>query len=239
IVAAPIIRTLWGEAFLHYPMNFVLMPQVFYYKQIFIYIWLDGLLSAMAVWMVYKANEGEKVSLGSAFRAVLPKYIMLASFLLMMFFAVYLAGYAENFAFLKLMRFKFVSAIAKSGALEFIKVFLNFFVIGLIETMLVFVIPFIALGNKTFFKAIGSSFETAKRLFGAAFLIVIIPTLTLLPFSLLKIALPQLMDKTMPEITMAVLAGNVIMGMLVDSMVTISAALLFLARKDLLVEKAK
>lgn len=233
LVFAPIIKTLWGEAYLHYPFNFNLMPRLFYYVQIGIYILIDGLLSGMAVWMVFRANEGKKPVFSEALKKVFPKYIILAGFLLTIFLIVYSISFGENLAIAKLLRFKFMVILLKRGLLDFIKVFFNFFVIALVETLFAFVIPFVVLGGRGFFKAIGGSFSLARKLFFTVFILIIIPTTISLPISLLKAGLPALMAKTLPEITFLVLAGGVVLTVFIDTIVTSSLAFLFLLRKDL------
>lgn len=233
IVFGPIIKTLWGEQFLHYPFNFLLMPKLFYYVQIGVYVLLDGLLSAMAVWMVAQANDGKRPNLKKALKAVFPKYLALLGFLLSVFLIVRFISYGENFLIWKSMKFKLTEALLRKGLMDSAKVFLNFFIIVLIETAFAFVIPFLVLEKRGFFKAIGGSFGLARRLFLAAFTLIIVPTFISLPISLLKTGLPILMDKTLPEITFVVLGLGVLVTVAIDSIVTASLAFLFLLKKEL------
>jgi len=239
LVFAPIIKTLWGEAYLHYPFNFNLMPKLFYYAQVSVYVLMDGLLSGIAVWMIFRVNEGKKPVFSEALKKVFPKYIILVGFLLTVFLIVYMISFGENFAIMKLLRFKFMTILLKRGLLDFIKIFLNFFIIVLIETLFAFVIPFVVLKGRGFFKAIGGSLSLAKKLFFTVFILIIIPTTISLPISLLKAGLPALIAKTLPEITFLVLGAGVILTVFIDWIVTTSLALLFLLRKDLGLEKIK
>ncbi|MBU1933361.1 MAG: hypothetical protein KKC66_05625 [Candidatus Omnitrophica bacterium] len=233
IVFAPIIKTLWGEAFLHYPFNFSLMPKLFYYVQIAVYIFLDGLLSGMAVWMVYQANEGKKPTLLDSLKKVLPKYVTLTAFLLTIYLIVYFISYGENLALMKSIKFKAVAFLMNKGLLQFINVFVNFFIILLIETVAAFVIPFVVLEDKRYFKGLAGSFGLVKRVFFSAFILIAIPTLISLPFSLLKAGFPALINKTLPEITFLVLGLSVVVTIFIDCVVTTSLAFLFLLRKEL------
>ena len=238
IVFGPLIKSLWGEAFLHYPFNFSLMPKLFYYVQIAVYIFLEGFLTSMAVWMVFRVNEGKKPSLRESARKALPKYIAVMALLASIFLIVYLLNYIEMFAIKKfLIKFKFMELLVKKNLLEFILVCVNFFIVALLESVLAFAIPFIVLENKKFFKAIGSSFSMARRNFGSVFILILAPTLFALPFSLLGAGLPILTNKTFPEITFIVLGGSVIIGFLADCMVTLSLTFLFLSKRDEGVEK--
>jgi hypothetical protein len=215
------------------------MPRLFYYAQIALYIFIDGLLTGIAVWMVYEANEGKKPIFSEAIKKVLPRYFTLAAFLFVIFFIVYFLSYGQNILLLKLLRIRFVTFLAKKGILDFIKVIFNFIVIVLIETGFAFAIPFAVLEGKRFFNAIGGSLSLLKKLFSKAFILIFVPTLLSLPFSLMKIGLPVLMDKTLPEITLLVLGLSVIVVVFIDTIVTTSLVFLFLLRKDLEVAKAK
>ena len=93
-----------------------------------------------------------------------------------------------------------------------------------------FAMPFAVLEDKRFFKALLGSLSLVKRLFLAVFILIAIPTLVTLPFSLLKTGLPALMDKTLPEITLLVLGLSVIVTVFIDCIVTVSLTLLFLSK---------
>ncbi|MBU1912952.1 MAG: hypothetical protein KKB22_05435 [Candidatus Omnitrophica bacterium] len=238
IVFGPLIKSLYGEAFLHYPFNFSLMPKLFYYVQITVYIFLEGFLTSVAVWMAFRVNEGKKPSLRESAGKALPKYVAVMALLASIFFIVYLLNYAEAFAIKKfLIKFKFMEVLVKKNLLEFILICVNFLIVVLLESALAFAIPFIVLENKKFFKAIGSSFSLARRNFGSVFILILAPTLFVLPFTLLGAGLPILTNKTFPEITFIVLGGSVIVGFLADCMVTLSLTFLFLSKRDEGVEK--
>jgi len=239
IVCAPIIRTLWGEQFLHYPFNFFMMPRLFYYVQIAVYILIDGLLSGAAVWMVFQINEGKRVSFMGSIKKVLPKYLTLAGFLLTIFLIVYGVSYMENLVILKLLKVKIVAALANRGLLDFIQAFLNFFLIALIEIVFAYVIQFTVLENKRYFRSIAGSFTLMKKFFITTFLLVAVPALLSLPFTLLKTGLRELIDVTVPEITLLVLGISTIIVVLVDCYVTVSLTFLFLSRKDLDLERLR
>ena len=233
IVFGPIIKTLWGEAFLHYPFNFSLMPKLFYYSQITVYIFIDSLLSGMAIWMVFQANEGKKPKLIDSLKKALSKYVTLAGFLAAIFLIVYLVNYGEKLLIFKSVKLKFMASMIDSGMLDFALVFLNFFIILFVEMIFAFAMPFAVLEDKRFFKALGGSLILAKKLFLTVFILIAVPTLTLLPFSLLKTGLSALVDKTLPEITLLVLGLSVIVTVFIDSIVTVSLTLLFLLKKEI------
>lgn len=233
IVFGPIIKTLWGEMFLHYPFNFSLIPRLFYYGEITAYIFIDSLLSGMAIWMIFQANEARKPKLLEALKKALSKYVTLAGFLVAIFLIVSFVYYGEKLLIFKLEKLRFMASLIKTGMLDFVLVFLNFFIILFVEMLFAFAMPFAILEDKRFFKAFLGSLSLLKRFFLATFILIFIPTLVALPFSLLKIGLPALMDKTMPEITLLVLGLSVVVAVFIDCIVTVSLTLLFLSRKEI------
>ena len=233
IVFNPLIKTVWGEAFLHYPFNFELMPKLFYYVQIAVYIFLEGFLTSMAVWMVFQVDEGKKPNLRKSADKALPKYIAVMALLASIVLIVFLLNYVEMFAIKKFfIKFKFTEFLVKKNLLEFILVCVNFLIVALLKTALAFAIPFMVLENKRYFKAIGASFSLASGNFGSVFILILVPTLFPLLFSLLVAGLPILTNKTFPEITFIVLGGSIIAGFLADCMVTLSLTFLFLLKRD-------
>src|SRR3990167_8068562 len=40
----PIVRTLWGEGFVHFPNNYLILPKLFQNAQVFIYIFVSSYL---------------------------------------------------------------------------------------------------------------------------------------------------------------------------------------------------
>lgn len=233
LVFAPIIKTLWGEVFLHYPFNFSLMPKFFYYVQVSVYIFLDSLLSGIAIWMVFQVNEGKKPRLIEGLKKAVSKYLTLAGLLLAIFLIIAFIYYGERLLIYKILtKLKFVVLLMKSGMLDFITVFVNFFIIVLVEMVFAFSMPFVMLEDKRFFKAISGSLALTKRFFAPIFILITVPMLVSLPFSLLNTGLPALMDKTFPEIMFLVLGLSVIFTIFIDSVVTTSLTLLFLSRNN-------
>src|SRR3989338_4563138 len=45
----PIVQTLWGEKFTHYPNNFIVLPKLFQYAQAPIYIFFSCFFIAVAI----------------------------------------------------------------------------------------------------------------------------------------------------------------------------------------------
>lgn len=237
IVFAPIIRTIYGEVYLHYPFNFYMMPKLFYYFQMVVYILIDGLLSGIAVYMVMQVKNRKQPNFIEAARKVLPKYFIFVSFLIFTFLLVTLVSLGSNFITTKLLGFKIIRMFLKGGVLMLGGTFFNVIIIALIETFFAFMIPLAVFKNKSFLKSIIGSVRLSSKWFWTIFLLTFVPSFIAFPFALLKLGLPAVMDKLMPEAALVILGAGVVFMMFVDAIVTVSVAFLFLSRKELQVEK--
>ncbi|MDZ4346211.1 MAG: hypothetical protein U1E51_27685, partial [Candidatus Binatia bacterium] len=86
---APVIRRFWGEQFLHYPENFVLLPKLFTHAHFVIVTFIGVVVSALVI----KKVEGdvcgsESISILAAAGFVLRKYFKL--------FIIWIAMYAVS-----------------------------------------------------------------------------------------------------------------------------------------------
>src|SRR3989344_2991392 len=59
----PIIERRWGELYLHYPLNFVVIPKLFQYFKVPLYILIVNFLIAVAIKIVVEVNSNKKISL--------------------------------------------------------------------------------------------------------------------------------------------------------------------------------
>ena len=57
IFFSPIISRIWGEQYLHYPMNLMLLPKLFYYVQMVVSLFLSSFLIVLVVDMVAAINN--------------------------------------------------------------------------------------------------------------------------------------------------------------------------------------
>ena len=88
---APIIRNLWGEEYLHFPMDLVLLPKLFFYAQMGIFLFLSSFLTVLIVDMVVDVNNEKKVNFKASLQRSLGGYvyIFLYSFLSIFLFQVF------------------------------------------------------------------------------------------------------------------------------------------------------
>ncbi|RKY30003.1 MAG: hypothetical protein DRP74_07815, partial [Candidatus Omnitrophota bacterium] len=227
----PIISRLWGDAYLHYPTNFLLLPRLGSISRMFLAVVLSSLLTGMAVFLVAKVRNKEQVNLKEAFIQAVKRYLSLLIIvgLLVVFFYVSV----KAFSFLVV---KYFTATGQTRLLWMkpaiwfgpISLAVNFFIALIIQSLFVYAIPFLMIGKEKLVKAIIRSLVLFKRLFLPTLVLVGIPLLLYVPITILEQNSAFLIQRVFPEfILIVLLLGIAISSLVVDLLVTISTATLY------------
>lgn len=75
VIFGPIIRTFWGERFLHYPLNFLLLPKLASLSRMVLSVIFSSLLTGMAVAIILDIYNKKHVKLEAAFKSALKRYL--------------------------------------------------------------------------------------------------------------------------------------------------------------------
>jgi hypothetical protein len=218
-VLAPVIRAFWGEQFLHYPMNFLLLPRLFELGKTAL-DFLPGLvLSATAVALVAQADERQPVKMGDGMKKVLSRYLRL----------VVIWGITLGIA-LGLVRL-----VRYAGYLWPLREFVVWGEVAvsvLVQMLLVFALPSVVIENKKVTVSLARSLQLLRRYPLTVLLLVGIPNLLLAPFLYLQSRIPTLMQRYFPETALCVMAAYVAVIVLADFLITASSALLLLMHRE-------
>ena len=77
IFFGPLISKVWGPQYLNYPLNYVLLPELFFRVQMPINIFINFFLIGIATHILMLINDGKRVLFRPVMRAVGPSYIYL------------------------------------------------------------------------------------------------------------------------------------------------------------------
>lgn len=235
LIFGPPIRTFWGEGFLHYPANFLLLPKLASLSRMFLSLLLGSLLTGIAVLMLRDYYNNKRQTLTSYFKVTLSNYPSL--FLVVLIFTasfyfltkVLILGLAKYFTGGH-RQLLFLSARTWMGP---ILLFLNFLFIIFIQSIFVFAIPLIMIEKRKFISAIAGSFSLFRRMFLRTIILIILPMLLYLPIIILNYKAAFLIEELFPEAIFIVLfAGIIISSLIVDPVITISATCLYLLYKE-------
>ena len=110
---------------------------------------------------------------------------------------------------------------------------INFLLALLIQSVFIYAIPILIIEKEKLVKAIIKSILLFKKLFVPTLILVGLPMLFYVPVIILQYNNTILMDRFFPEITLWVLLLSIIVSSLVvDSLATISTAVLYLMHKE-------
>src|SRR3989338_1577229 len=224
----PLIRRLWSENFLYYPLNLLLLPKLFQSIQIPLYIFVSSFLIAVAISIIASVNSDKKVQFQKAVKENLWAYVhvVIASTII---FAVVLGlfkvyGLVFNRALL---------IAAQSGVKFWIKqvIILGAPVINLLISIFVtvlfaYVLPIIVIERKKIFAALILNFQVLWKSFWFTFAVVLIPSLLYLPILLLRSTTP--LGNVLPDLRVILIVLSIIVIVAIDAIVYSALTTLYL-----------
>ncbi|HTY44983.1 MAG TPA: hypothetical protein VMD52_03215 [Patescibacteria group bacterium] len=235
LVLGPPIRTFWGERFLHYPANFLLLPKLSSLSRMFLSVFFGSLLTGTAVAMAVDVFTKGKARFDNSLKTALKKYLVLFAIILVVTVLFYLALRFSSTALVKYFiaghrKLLFIPAALWLGPLA---VIINLAVAIVIQALFTYAIPALMAENQRFITCIFRSFVAFKDLFGKTLLLVTLPILAYLPIIVLNYNAAFLIRKAFPEIILIVLlAGVFISALVVDLLITYSTAFLYLLYRN-------
>jgi len=162
----PIVGTLWGMEFTHYPNSILILPKLFQNIQVVIFIFISSFFISVAIWIISAINGGKKVDYSLACKDTLGQYIHI--------FSAALIAFCTFLGFYKLYQLA-LNSILKTGSVDGIffvakKVILygvpyaNLLIGVFVTAMFAFVFPIIVIDKRKILAAIGLNF---KNLWGS------------------------------------------------------------------------
>ena len=225
VLAKPVIRKFFGEQFLHYPGNLLILPKLYYYAEVLLYVSASALLTAMAVNIFKNITEGLPVRPGVMFKNAVKRYFAYFAYGCLVTIILFFLNKGEMFLFSKAMArlSRFLPGPALT-ALSFGFMIFLFITTIIVYTFLISAIPLMVLGKKSLVKSLGLSIYIGARNFLNIFALIFMPFILYLPFTVLKSFTNNLVDKTFPEISLLITAAGVVMTIFVDCFMILSVS---------------
>lgn len=230
----PLITVVWSEEFLHYPQNLVLLPKMFYYVQIVLYLFLGTYLLAVTAKIVSILNEHTRVNVLHAFKetASLYVHIFTASVFSYVLFQSLTSGYVQLIELLITLN-PFRENMYFWNKLFVLSVpYFQFFLGIVASALLIYVVPIIVIEKQKVFSALVKNFKIVLRYIPASLLLVAFPTLLYLPILTLRNNIPMLMNVICPEIQLIAIVAGLLISMFIDLMIMVSATTFYLFIKE-------
>lgn len=227
---APPIKVFFGEIYLHYPYNLLLLPTLFDYPDIVLVLIFTPLISGMTVGMVSQAREGNKPEFSRNLLLAVKKYLILLGLGVIVTIIVFSIFQAGKFLFLKF----YTEEVAKVIHIPTWRMFrltqyFCFFLTLLIEIFFAFCIPAVMIENKKIFGSIKCGFKVSSSLFLPTFILISVPTIFDIMIVLIKQKMiSQLMDKFFPEIVFVIMGVGFCIYLLTQVIRIVSLTVVFL-----------
>jgi len=221
-VGTPIISKFFGEAYTRYPMFLLILPKLFHYFQVVIFIFLGIFLSAMSVDLLRRTKDKLKMDLRAVINYVRKRYLAFVVYGIIIVVVGAFVKKVDTVLFNNILRLVYRSLpdvalkaipFARSVSLLGAHIFMNVF--------LILTIPVLVMQNVSFVRALSKSVYLGFRHFFTIFVTILIPYLVYLPFVLLKSFPTEVATKTFPEITFVITFAGIFVGQLVECFVII------------------
>lgn len=231
LILAPPVRVFMGEQFLHYPLNFLILPRLVFIGRIFIYITF-GLLSLVMTMAIIIQIEEEKEEirfLGNFNRAVrrYPSLFVLGLAYCFGAFIIYKAP--------RLLLSRITLTGPGHGISSVIVLIFSFLGMVLLEGMLIYTVLFVFIKRENLITGIKKGFKFFGKFFINTFWFVFIFRGLNLLTILAKNKSPLIVEKffpLFPEAFLLILAFEIVLLLFSNFFITILASEFFLTKRE-------
>lgn len=212
VLLAPIIRTFWGERFLHYPENFLLLPKLLNHAHVLILTFFGIFVTGMIIKKTEAYFSGSEISFVDAGVMIFRKYFVL------------MAAWVICYGLFMLIIKKTLPLLPPQIVLRFG----GSFVLGIFfQVLSAFFLPMILLSGKGLFPSLWDGLKLSLAHSPLILILASLPLLVLLLSSFFKAMTPVYIQFN-PELTLGVLVLGIAVSLAVDFVLTSSLTVLFL-----------
>lgn len=229
----PIIGKLWSDTFMHYPINFSLLPKLFQYSQVPIFIFCSSFLIATSIKIIHLLNNEEEVKFGKVIVSLIPTYIfiVMASMISFLFVMLFYHGYSQIYARALEIRstsgaFYWVKATIVHGA-PFFSLLLT--IVG--TTLFAYVLPLLVIEKRKIFSALIENFKLVFTSPFKTFFIVFLPSIIYALILLLRNQIP--FEGRVPELRAISIVVSIFVTVIIDAVVYTALTTYYLTRKGI------
>ncbi len=215
----PVIRRA-GEAYLHYPFNFVFLPELFQYFQVPIYIFISSFFTGTAVLIIADINNNKNVEWAASVKRTLSRYVHLVTAAVIAWAVFYGAQVFYEYWFVTYF------GITQGRAMA------HLFIGVAVTALFAFVFPLIMIEKKKVFSALFDNLKGLWNSWPSIFIIVLLPTLFYIPILLLKGNVMKVIDETFPEMVFVLLIIGIFALMIIDAIIYTAITTFYLWRRE-------
>ncbi|MBN3038939.1 MAG: hypothetical protein JW869_05945, partial [Candidatus Omnitrophica bacterium] len=234
----PLVKKFFGEGFVHYPGSLLLLPKLFYYAQVAIYLLVGALLAAITVAMVRNLRMGLPLKANALIKNALKRYTSFLTYALVLVALMFLVKKVEVYVFVRVFRklaIHLPQIIVEMS--PFMLALLLFLSSIILQVFLLLVIPIIVMEKKMILKAFWGSIVLGFRNFLSIFALISVPFMIYLPIVLLRTGSDKIIAKTFPEVNILIAAASTIVTVFVECFIMICGSHFLLDKEGTKVKK--
>jgi len=232
----PIVQTIWGKEFVHYPNNFIVLPKLFQHAQGAIYIFVTSFFACVAIAIIASINDEKKIKFGATCRDVFRQYVHIFVAALLSFSVFYLFYRLYGLVVMRAWEIgstQGVFFVIKTVVLETAP-YVNLLIGVFVTAIFAFVFPLIVIDKKKILAAVGLNFRRLWGSFWFVFFLVLIPNVFYLPVLLVRNNIASIAQATVPEARALVLVLSILVTMFIDAAIYTAITTYYLLKKETL-----
>jgi hypothetical protein len=230
-VANPVIRKFFGENFVHYPANLIILPQLFYYFQVAIYIFIGVFLTGVTVNIFKNLIVNLPIKVKALIKNAFTNYFSFFMYAIIVTILFYLIRTVELYVLAKVFR-KLAKVLPFNiAAISAISTILILFISNLIlQVLVISTIPLMVLNKMRFFRAMIKSVVIGVKNFSAIFIMILLPFLIYFPIVFIKSFSAEIAAKTFPGMNVVVSLIGILASMFLDCFIILCISRFLLDR---------
>ncbi len=229
----PIVEKLFGEIFMHYPYNMNLIPKLFQYAQIVIFVFFGAFLIPTSMQLVVQINNEDEYSLKKAFGVAARNYVYILIALIILVACLLWKIELLNLIVERASRIRSTTgmfAVIKSVILQGAS-YWNILMDVFVQSLFVMILPIVIVFKRKIFTAVFVNIKLLFKYWWIVFIIALIPSFLYLPVLILRNV--SAFTDVFPEITPLLLAISAFLSVIIDAVIYTSITILCLLKKDL------
>lgn len=219
-IFGPPIRAFWGEKFLHYPMNFLLLPKLASISRNILTVIAGALLYGIAIAKLY----------GRPVKTAFKKYVTLFLIILLLTIIFYAIAGVINKGLLKYFmagnkKLLFFGPRIWLGPILYA---LNFIAAVLVQSAFIYAIPILFKHEYGLLKILVKAFNFFRKNFAITLMLVGLPMLIYVPIMILNARTAFMISNFFPEsVLYTIILSIILSSLIIDPLITIAAALFY------------
>jgi putative flippase GtrA len=208
----PPIARFFGGQYLHYPYNFILLPQLFSdVKNFIVNPFIFSLMIAVTAGMIYSYFQDKEPSFIGGLNRALRRYLHLILVVAIMTSLV--------LGITRLIPYSLRKIFPTVAGIENLSFYIIFLMVVAIESLFVYTFASLMIKSKNILGALKESLLFSKRFYLITYVLILIPRLLDLAAGILQRRQLFLMDKLMPDITLLILSIGILISILSNTLV--------------------